>query len=102
MMMDDQRKREEFRLEAVLKLQIAELQHGTSVSTRDAELEIEQTRLLQDVVKHRESLVRDEEAHARDLTADLEKHRMTTEQKREAARLAAEAKAKKETRDADR
>jgi len=102
MAMDDQRKREEFRLDAVLKLQIAQLQYGTSVSTREAELEIEETRLLQDVVKHRESLVRDEEAHARDLTADLEKHRMTTEQKREAATLAAEAKAKKETRDADR
>jgi len=101
MQMEDARERERIRLDAVLKLQIAELQYGTSVSSRDAELELEQARLLQDVVKHRESLNREEEAHARDLTADLEKHRMTTEQKREAARLAVEAKAK-EVRNADR
>jgi hypothetical protein len=92
MAMEDQRERERIRMDAVIRLQIAELQYGTARSATDTEVELEHARLLTEVVKHRESLNRDEEGHARDLQAEIAKHRMTVEQKAEAARLMAQAK----------
>jgi len=92
MALKDARERDKARLDAVLKLQIAQLQYGTAVQAKDAELELEHAGLIADVEKHRESLDRDEEAHAREMEADVHKHRLTVEQKREAAELAAQAK----------
>jgi len=91
-LLQDQRERDKARLDAIIKLQIAELQYGTAVRTSETELELERAGLLADVAKHREGLDRDEEAHVRDLEADMAKHRMTIEQKREAAAEAARAK----------
>jgi hypothetical protein len=100
MALDDARKREEMRLDHVIKLQGLELQFGTSVTSSDAEMELERARLLQDVVKHRETLNRNEESHALDLQADVHKHELTIGQKAEAARLMAEAKRKQARPDA--
>jgi hypothetical protein len=88
----DQRERDKVRVDAVLKLQIAELQYGTAVQSAQTEAEMAHAGLLTDVVKHRETLNRDEEAHVRDLEAEMAKHRLTIEQKREAARQAVEAR----------
>jgi len=92
MVLKDARERDKLRLDAIIKLQIAQLQYGTAVQTKAVEAELEQAGLLTELQKHREQLDRDEEGHVRDLEADVAKHRMTIEQKRQAAQLAAQAK----------
>jgi hypothetical protein len=87
----DQRERDKARLDAVLKLQIAELQYGTQVQAKDVELELERASLIADVAKHRESLDREEEAHVRELELEKHKHQQTIEQKDREAELKAEA-----------
>jgi hypothetical protein len=87
----DQRERDKARLDAVLRLQIAELQYGTQVQAKDVELELERASLIADVAKHRESLDREEEAHVRELELEKHKHQQTIEQKDREAELKAEA-----------
>jgi len=91
MALQDQRERDQARLDAVIKLQGLELQYGTQVRSTDVELELQRAKLLTEVVKHRESLNRDEEAHVREMTADLHKHQMTIDQKDRQAELQAQA-----------
>lgn len=90
--LDDQREREKIRIDAIVKLQIAEMQYGVQARTAEVQAEIGALGLAADIEKHREQLDRDEEEHVRDLEGDMAKHRMTIEQKREAADKAAEAK----------
>jgi hypothetical protein len=88
--LDHQHAMEKARLDAVVKLQIAEMTTGVSIDSTDRDLQMERERLMQDVAKHRATLDREDDAHVRDLEADTFKHRLTIEQKAEAARLAAE------------
>jgi hypothetical protein len=90
--LDHQHQMEKARLDAIVKLQIAEMTTGVSIDSTDRDLQMERERLMQDVAKHRATLDREDDAHVRDLEADAYKHRLTIEQKAEAARLAAEAR----------
>jgi hypothetical protein len=90
--LQDQREREKMRIDAVLKLQIAQLQAGAQVTTAEVQAELGAANIVADLEKTRETLDREEEAHAREMERDMVQHRMTIEQKREAATQAAEAK----------
>src|SRR5215475_6915951 len=91
MMLKDRRERDQARLDAVIRLQGLELQYGTQVTASDTELELQRAKLLTEVVKHRESLDREEEAHVREMTAQMHQHRMTIDQKDREAQLKADA-----------